>query len=686
MNNIKKVKSFFTARRTGSKYFMIIPIAIYILITVCTSLAARSSVVISIGDNVLPISSFAGVLSSIGNICLILMVLFYKKPGFIASVALLLLQSPPYVISIIRSHNLSTIPGLFSSVFTIIMLVIVYISHARIEKQQKRMQNLFEQTSTAMVNAIDAKDTYTHGHSARVAEYSRKLAEMNHKSLEECYEIYYTALLHDVGKIGIPISVINKPGKLTKEEYEMIKQHSAMGAQILESIKEYPYLSIGAHYHHERYDGKGYPEGLKGEEIPEIARIISVADAYDAMTSKRSYRDPIPQVKVREEIVKGVGTQFDPEYARLMLHLIDVDTEYQMKEREGAKELTGSKGFAVSEYRSEVSRGVLITPCKTTVTMYLTSDDEASGAVPSPSLILFDSLDGFVYSDENLIKDRNYFEYGEIWFDGHTETAGARKMQARITDGSSAGIGRKGEYKITAVRIGDHALITILGQNKTAEVTIALPDSTRFLYAALTGEHFCITELNTVKAEEECPADYIPRIAEPVSFIKDAPVGDIPNVQVDGYRTAHSEGIQIRDGLKLTFHAESLPTARLVWHCPFIDLFISDDGSVNSSSYRDLAFMRFDGEFWECDPKCLAKLDVTKTEAFEGWEAWKEFNRSGYEATVTFRTEKNKITIITENAGISIRNTAVFSESEKRVFAAITGDQVAITNIRIAKQ
>ena len=91
-------------------------------------------------------------------------------------------------------------------------------------------------------------------------------------------------------------------------------------------------MSIGAHYHHERYDGRGYPEGLKGEEIPEIARIIAVADAYDAMTSKRSYRDPLPQEVVREEIVKGKGTQFDPEFAEIMLSLIDKDTEYTMKE------------------------------------------------------------------------------------------------------------------------------------------------------------------------------------------------------------------------------------------------------------------------------------------------------------------------------------------------------------------
>ena len=124
---------------------------------------------------------------------------------------------------------------------------------------------------------------------------------------EECDQVYFAALLHDVGKIGVPASIINKKGRLTDEEYETIRQPPVLGAKILENIKESPYLSIGAHYHHERYDGKGYPDHLKGKDIPEIARIISVADAYDAMTSLRSYRAPIPQQKVREEIVKCSG-------------------------------------------------------------------------------------------------------------------------------------------------------------------------------------------------------------------------------------------------------------------------------------------------------------------------------------------------------------------------------------------
>ena len=201
-----------------------------------------------------------------------------------------------------------------------------------LKTEQQHMEILFSQTAEALVQAIDAKDKYTHGHSARVAEYARKIARLAKKSEAEIREIYFSALLHDVGKIGVPDAIINKEGRLTDEEFQAIKEHPKLGNQILQNIRQSPYISIGAHYHHERYDGRGYPEGLKGEEIPEIARIIAVADTYDAMTSKRSYRSTFPQEVVRDEIEKGIGAQFDPQYAKIMLEMIDEDKDYQMQE------------------------------------------------------------------------------------------------------------------------------------------------------------------------------------------------------------------------------------------------------------------------------------------------------------------------------------------------------------------
>ena len=140
-------------------------------------------------------------------------------------------------------------------------------------------------------------------------------------------------LLHDVGKIGVPDAVINKPARLTDEEYAQIKTHPVMGGRILKNIRERPKLAIGARWHHERYDGTGYPDGLSGDDIPEEARIIAVADAYDAMTSRRSYRDILPQDIVRKEIKNGKGTQFDPAFADIMLTMIEEDEDYTMREK-----------------------------------------------------------------------------------------------------------------------------------------------------------------------------------------------------------------------------------------------------------------------------------------------------------------------------------------------------------------
>lgn len=200
------------------------------------------------------------------------------------------------------------------------------------ESRRRSMERLSLQMVQALANTIDAKDAYTNGHSTRVAGYSVKLARKMGYSGEELERLHYAALLHDIGKIGIPREIINKPSKLTDEEYEIIKTHPSIGENILKEITEIPDIAIGARWHHERYDGKGYPDGLKGIEIPKLARIIGVADAYDAMTSKRSYRGILSQEVVRGEIEKGRGTQFDPVIAEIMLEIMDEDEEYTMHE------------------------------------------------------------------------------------------------------------------------------------------------------------------------------------------------------------------------------------------------------------------------------------------------------------------------------------------------------------------
>lgn len=201
------------------------------------------------------------------------------------------------------------------------------------QESNQKLNTLSAQIVRALAGAIDAKNPYTSGHSARVAAYAREIAARLGKSPKETAEIYKAAMLHDVGKIGIPSGILNKLGKLTDEEYELVQSHVLKGCAILEPISEMPLLSVGARWHHEKFDGTGYPDGKAGEDIPEIARIICVADCYDAISSDRSYRKALPQSLVRSEIERNKGTHFDPRIAEVMLQMIDEDKDYRMNGR-----------------------------------------------------------------------------------------------------------------------------------------------------------------------------------------------------------------------------------------------------------------------------------------------------------------------------------------------------------------
>ena len=492
------------------------------------------------------------------------------------------------------------------------------------------------------------------------------------------------ALLHDVGKIGISEAIINKDGKLTDEEYEEMKKHPVVGNQILSGITEYPYLSIGAHYHHERYDGKGYPDRLKGEDIPEIARIISVADAYDAMTSKRRYRKSIPQVMVREEIVKGSGTQFDPKFAKIMQHLIDMDTEYKMREKGESKEFEGRMDLVCKKFRDDTSDGIILTPEIRTVRFKCSSVDTRKEC--RPGAIIFDSLDGRYHDTPKEMKELNYFEYAEIRVDGNYTCSGARKIQVDTIVGS-AGRGTAGDstdYELSIVKKNDHVQINVSDGSKTLRFIIALPDSSRYAYLSLTGENCHISDVSISKKDGEVSEDYIPRIAELISYI-DGPEGDIPSVQIDGYRTAHTEGIPVKEGMEISFHTKSLPTARLVWHCAYLVLYWSADKKPTGKPYMEYALIRLDGEFWDAENVASNKMSAHKLYNFEGWESWKKANMEGFDCTVSFKRDGNKITATTENLGISIKNVTTILEEKDEVYLTITGDQCVITNIRIKR-
>ena len=182
-----------------------------------------------------------------------------------------------------------------------------------VNREYDKVMAMTTQTILSISNAVDARDAYTRLHSSRVAEYSVMLAKSLGWDTRRTEQLYNIALLHDIGKIGVSDSILNKHSSLTEEEYETIKQHTVIGGEILKDLTLLPNASIGAVSHHEKYDGTGYPYGLKGSQIPLEARIIGIADAFDAMNSSRIYRSKMTPKAILQELRAGRGHQFDPE-------------------------------------------------------------------------------------------------------------------------------------------------------------------------------------------------------------------------------------------------------------------------------------------------------------------------------------------------------------------------------------
>lgn len=195
------------------------------------------------------------------------------------------------------------------------------------EKKLRGSNDLFLGIVRSLSGFIDSKDHYPAGHSLKVAEYAKEIAKRAGFSEKRQNDIYISALLHDVGKLGLPDELIGKPSSLTGEEFEQMKTHSRLGAQTLERYNGSPVIVAGAKWHHERYGGGGYPDGLRGDDIPQEARIIAIADAYAAMMSRRTYRGVLTREQARAELINGKGTQFDPFFTDIMLAVVDEDSD-----------------------------------------------------------------------------------------------------------------------------------------------------------------------------------------------------------------------------------------------------------------------------------------------------------------------------------------------------------------------
>lgn len=213
--------------------------------------------------------------------------------------------------------------ALFVWFIWLIVFVAVTLNMKKAHKRFKQDEHIIRQSIGVFTRFFEAKDTYTNGHSQRVADYSKMIAKKMNLTEDEVRKIYFIALMHDCGKCYIPDEILKKPGKLTDEEFEIIKSHTVKGAEMLENFNSIDNIREGVLHHHERYDGKGYPDGLKGEEIPLVARIICIADSFDAMNSRRCYRDRLSKEYIISELINNIGKQFDPDIVGKFLELIE---------------------------------------------------------------------------------------------------------------------------------------------------------------------------------------------------------------------------------------------------------------------------------------------------------------------------------------------------------------------------
>ncbi|MEE3466804.1 MAG: HD domain-containing phosphohydrolase [Eubacterium sp.] len=546
-----------------------------------------------------------------------------------------------------------------------------------LKKEGEEEFALFEQIVTAFVGAVDAKDVNRKGHAARVAGYARRLAEITGKTEEECQAAYFSALLHDVGKITLPDKIVKKKGKMTEKESQLFNEHVKRGQEILKNITEFPYLKDAAGYHHEWYDGTGYPGKYAGKEIPDMARLVALADAYDDMTSIREDREPFPQQVIREEIIKESGKHFDPTYAKAMLSMIDDDKDYQLREHH-AQEVEGLEDeLTCDAYRSKCSNGIPVTEEIGKISFRFEPKELAEGEFAAPSIIIFDAMDGRTHTRESSIKINHYMEYGEVWFDGHMICTRARNMKIKTKECAI----EDDLYRVEVVRVRDHARVSMIGAGLQSEVIVALPDSSGGLFVSITGENCHISNIQNDPVGISLKEGDIPRIVDEVTYI-DRMVGDVPNIQVDSYCSASTEGMSVSNGMEIVFHTMTLPGANLVWNCPFLVFFKSDDHRMYGPNYDELVLVRLDGESIETGGRARSTTETRRGEDFESWDKWKEYNKKGFECKVTLRRNNNRILMHTENAGIDVKSTIYTEDWTEDIRVAVTGDQCALTDIR----
>ena len=524
-----------------------------------------------------------------------------------------------------------------------------------LKAEQRMMKDLFGQTAEAFAKAVEACDEELKGKAKKTADLAKSIAQKSGKNKDECEEVYYAALLH----------------KVADEE-------------ILAGINDYPYLGETARYCKERYDGKDNVSGLKGEELPDIARIVAVADAWCDYTGENKERRALPKVVIREEFIKEAGGRFDPVYAKIMIHIMDLQAVGNNMEAEEQLETE----LYCKKYRDKVSLGipVLRNITKISFKSSVLNPDSSEAKFSVPSLIVFDSFDRHIYDTQELIESYRYVEYGELWFDGHSICTNARNIDVRVKEkNETANVNaslKEEKYTITAGRYEDHLKLELESDSKIVRVIIALSDSSKSVYIGLTGDNSCLSEIKAEVTENQYGENDIPRISPKISYT-DRIEADIPNVQINSPRGVYTKSVKIQDRMTLAFHTMSFPESSFVWHCPSIVLFYSEDGKVGGNAYREYAFIKLNGEDDGSNEYAANHFSMKKNASFQDWNGWKEFNKTGFDCEIEIQKKGNTVFLHTENYGISIDNSTKILDGSSELYVALTGDQCVLTDIRM---
>ena len=333
------------------------------------------------------------------------------------------------------------------------------------------------------------------------------------------------------------------------------------------------------------------------------------------------------------------------------------------------------------DYRENVTCGIHVTENEKVIHFFCGKMPSKENACSAPSIILFDSYDKHVHDNDKAIKAYGYLEYGEAWFDGNYVSTSARNMEVKVREDSLDPSLKENEYRITAKRYEDHVSIIMSDHVRTVDIIMALPYNSKAAYIGLTGENCKIRDITVEKTGKKTAEGEIREIVSKISYINRLE-SDLKNVQIDRFRSASTSAIPVKDEALIEFHSMSLPSATLVWHCPYVVIFSSKDGRVDGEDYREYALIKLNGEIDGDDALARNQFYMKKTDDFPGWDSWKEKNKKGMEYSISLRKRGNKVVLNATNLGVEVRNTTVLP-SDEAVYAALTGDEIAITDIRI---